>query len=44
MAIDISIVDVLLRINSVANRVQRLSFVGKGTPEIASNTELLPED
>ena len=44
MAIDISIVDVLLRISSVAYRVQRLSFVGKGTLEMAANTELLPED
>ncbi|KAL2859809.1 uncharacterized protein BJX67DRAFT_368760 [Aspergillus lucknowensis] len=30
--------------SSVGNRVQRLLLIGKETPEIASNTELLPED
>ena len=44
MEIDKSTVDVLRRISSVAKRVQRLSFFGKGMPEIASKTELLPED
>ena len=32
------------RINSVANRVQRLSLVGKDMPEMASSTELFPAD
>jgi hypothetical protein len=44
MEIDTPIVDVLRRINSIAKRVQRLSFVGKGMPEIASKNELLLED
>ena len=33
-----------LRINSVANRVHKLSLVGKGKPDIASSIELFPED
>lgn len=44
MAIDSPIVLVLQRILSVANRVQRSSFVGNGTLEISSRTELWPED
>jgi len=32
------------RMTSVANRVHMLSLVGKGIPEIASKTELLPDD
>ncbi len=32
------------RINSVANRVQRFSFVGKDMRDMASSTELLPDD
>jgi hypothetical protein len=44
MEIDTPAVKALLRINSVAKRVQRLSFLGKGMPEIASKTELLPDD
>jgi hypothetical protein len=34
----------LRRTTSVAKQVQRLSLVGKGIPEIASRTELFPED
>jgi hypothetical protein len=43
MATEILVVVVLRRITSVANLVQRLSLAGKGMPEIASRTELLPE-
>lgn len=32
------------RISSVANLVQRLSLLGNVTPEIASRTELFPDD
>jgi hypothetical protein len=33
-----------LRITSVANRVHMLSLVGNGMQEMASKTELLPDD
>ena len=36
--------EALRKMTSVANLVQRLSFLGKGTPEIASSKELLPLD
>jgi hypothetical protein len=36
--------EALRKMTSVANRVQRLSFRGNGTPEIASSRELLPLD
>jgi len=36
--------EVLRKMTSVANRVQRLSFLGNEIPEIASSRELLPLD
>jgi len=44
MATEILIIDACRRMTSVAKRVQRLSLVGKGIPEMASKTELLPDD
>lgn len=44
LATDAVTTGVLRRITSVAKRVQRLSSVGNGIPEMASITELFPED
>lgn len=43
IARDAVTIDVLRRITSVAELVQRLSFVGKGIPEMASKKELFHE-